>query len=400
MPRSGLDRLLTPRFVLGLLAALCLAVLLLAPRADRDGRAPALSSYGTSPNGARGLHDVLDRLGFRVERRLTPMREVLDPAAVYLVLDPPDEPTAAEVHRLLEAVRAGAGLLVLPTRGTRLADSLGVARASSLTRAPDARSTDPAMGDDGIPVPPARFTRSVLRGTRGPRDSVSVYQPPAGGVTFLSFETERGREPAVVGLRLGRGRVVVAAEPEHFSNALLRQGDAAVRAVRLVEWLVDGRDAPIVFDEYHHGYGRQGGMASVTRRALAETPPGRMLLQIGAAGLLLLVAVGARPVRPRPPTRIERRSPLEHVHALARAYEAVGAVDRAARLLVRGLRRRHGGHGAPRDEVAYLNALALRHPALAADIATVAAALDRDRTTPDAAAVAAAIRNIERTMDP
>src|SRR5690606_14063328 len=128
--------------------------------------------------------------------------------------------------------------------------------------------------------------------------------------------------------------------------------------------------------------------------------PGRMLLQIGAAGLLLLVAVGARPVRPRPPTRIERRSPLEHVHALARAYEAVGLVVRAARLLGRGLRRRHGGHGAPRDEVAYLNALALRHPALAADIATVAAALDRDRTTPDAAAVAAAIHNIERTMDP
>src|SRR5690606_25882198 len=399
MRRSGLDRLLTPKGALGLLAALTLAVVLLSPWSRREDWTPALSSYGTGPHGARGLYDLLDRLGFRVERRLTPMRQALDGEAIYLVLDPTEAPTAAEVHNLLEAVRAGAGLLAIPTPGTRLADSLGVARGSALVRALATDSVE--LGDDGLPIPrTSRFTRSVLRRPPEPGDSSTVYRPPPGAVVFLSHETERGREPAMVGFTLGRGRVVVAADPEQFTNELLRRGDAAVRAVRLVEWLADGRDLPIVFDEFHHGYGRQGGVARVTRRALAETPPGRMLLQLGVAGLLLLVAIGARPVRPRPPVRIERRSPLEHVHALARAYETVGAVERSARLLVRGLRRRHGGYGAPQDEAAYLDALARRHPDLAPDIATVSAALGHEGAKPEPAAVATAIRNIERTLNP
>ena len=76
----------------------------------------------------------------------------------------------------------------------------------------------------------------------------------------------------------------------------------------------------IVFDEYHHGFGTHANTRAVTVRALTRTGAGRTVLQLALAGLLLLLALGVRPVKPQPRHSIERRSALEHVGALARAY--------------------------------------------------------------------------------
>ena len=63
---------------------------------------------------------------------------------------------------------------------------------------------------------------------------------------------------------------------------------------------------------------------------------------------------------------------------------------RATRLLVRGLRRRHAGLRGPRDEVAYLKAIAETNPELAADVQLLAQTMDRDESAPAGAAVTTA----------
>jgi hypothetical protein len=83
------------------------------------------------------------------------------------------------------------------------------------------------------------------------------------------------------------------------------------------------------------------------------------------------------------------------VDALSRAYAAVHATQRATRLLVRGLRRRHGAGRAPADEVDYLHTIAERHPHVAGDAARVADVIGGSKPGAD---TGAAILRIERAL--
>jgi Domain of unknown function (DUF4350) len=367
-PRGLLERLVEPRGVLVAFATMFLLGLLLVPWATAEDRSPALSSYGTAPAGARGLYDVLTRLGFPTQRRLRPFRDTLDTRAVYLVLAPSVPLTAGEVNRLLGAVRAGAGLFFVPAAETGLADSLGVAAVPTLAARATRDSTNPAGLREALD---ASRIRMVLRHAEQ-RDSATRIYAAGGATVFDSLRTERGMEPVVIGRPLGRGRVLIAADPTALHNATVRQGEPGVRVVRLVEWLRgDDVARPLVFDEYHHGFGTHADVLGFLLRALVGTPPGRTLFVLGLAGLLLLVALGVRPIRPTPQRRMQRRSPLEHVEALALAYAAVPATARAAQLLVRGLHRRHGGLRGRTNESAYLRALAARAPHVAGDVERV-----------------------------
>jgi len=80
-------------------------------------------------------------------------------------------------------------------------------------------------------------------------------------------------------------------------------------------------------------------------QALTEVPAGRALAQAGLAALVLLAAFAPRALPPAAERRAERRSPLEHVGALAGAYREARATRLVARRLARGLRRRYGGGG-------------------------------------------------------
>ena len=108
---------------------------------------------------------------------------------------------------------------------------------------------------------------------------------------------------------------------------------------------------PLVWDEYHHGYGKDSSL----ERALAEwiigTPWGWALLQLVA---VVLVAIGVSAVRFGPALSVierKRRSPLEHLEALAAGLEGAAGAETALRLIVSGLRRRLSRSGyIPRGE--------------------------------------------------
>ncbi|MGH7720720.1 MAG: DUF4350 domain-containing protein, partial [Gemmatimonadaceae bacterium] len=254
MSKASLDRWLTPRFVFPALALLVVLAVLATPEADTGDGTARLTTHAAGPYGARGLYELLDRLGWDAECRERPMREVLDSAAVYAVLDPPIEPTTVEVANLLDAVRRGAGLIATPEVGSSLSDSLGVERSAFGyygIAAPDDED-DPGATDEGEesadsvsfwsaltnPSQLNYYLEPVTPDSLRDRDSSAdtVLSLP-GDTVFVSVwhGGERGMRPAIVGFPLGRGRIVLLADGGVLRNGRLRNGDPAVLAVRIVE---------------------------------------------------------------------------------------------------------------------------------------------------------------------
>jgi hypothetical protein len=129
------------------------------------------------------------------------------------------------------------------------------------------------------------------------------------------------------------------------------------------------------------------------RRAL----PAGLWMQLLAACALLLWAAGRRFGAPLPPPPLRRRSPLEHVEALAGAYRQAGARRTARRLLLAGLARRLGRRVPPDDAAAgeMLDRMATNAPVGR----EAAEALRRDfRRGTDADLVALA-RGVDRYLD-
>lgn len=419
--QGGAAWLVRPAVVFSLLAAVVLAAVLLTPREPEGAGDARLTTHSAGPHGARGFYETAGRLGWRAERLEAPLPA--GPRAdgthvVYAVLDPRRFLTAAETHRLLDAVRAGAGLLVVPRRETALADSLGlrVSSAGGILLPPPRPACPPgAEGPQAIAWPDGRIHSWWLTPERALGDTaafLAVRRPPVRLTEVEGREVDEEElpgdsivSPAGVGFSLGAGRVVAVADPDLLRNDVIRvcRWGAGVAAVRMLGWLGGGRapnEVAVVFDEYHHGYDASARRRPPLWRSALAAPLGRTLLQVAAAALVLLLALGPRPLAPPSRARVQRRSALEHVGALARAYEQVGATRTAARMLVRGLRRRHvrAGWARPGADDDFLVAIAAARPALAADVARVRAAVSRPVDPAELLAVGQAAARIDRAL--
>lgn len=421
-PRSSAGasshRLLRPRVVFLVLGVVVVLTTLFTPEIGRTGD-ERLSSFSTEPQGAAALYQTAARLGWRPSRLRSPYPATLDTTVVYLVLDPPEPVTASESHRLLDAVRRGAGLLVVLSRPGPMSDSLKLGRSTQggpeLIR-PEAGER--VCGD-------SNEVRGVDWGggnvhswwlvPRGPlsRDTVSfawVTRIRTASDTALPWPADSGVrrnkltvEAAALGFPYGNGRIVAVADPDWLRNDVIRvcKWRAGESVVRMLRYLSPRRSQRLVFDEFHQGFGETRTTAGAIGRAIAGTPPGRTLMMALVAGLVLIAAVGPRPIAPKARERIERRSPLEHVEALARAYEQVGASRVVTRRLVRGIRRRHAPGVAQRaSDDDFLRALADRHPGIRGEIALVQRASARQLPPDQLPALARALELIERASSP
>ena len=376
---SGLEKVMTPGRIAVAMIVL-LAIALIREPAASPGSAWRFTTYSADPNGARGLFEVVEELGWKPVRRTTAFREDLDSTATYLVLDPAIELTAGEVGNLLAAVRRGAGLIYGPRQGTRLEDSLPLRS----TGAGSAFSPPMIPSDSSYATPSSEvvsqnhiWPRAVLLAKRPlPKDTLSLFSAK------LAFTRKTGRlarfNPVILRVPLGKGRVVAIADPTFLRNDVLRHGRTSVLAVRTIELARPDSTSRLVFDEFHHGFGTHANLLAAIARFLGNTPPGLGLLQLAIAGILLIAALGPRPLPPRSREITERRSALEHVDALAAAYEGAAAVRTVARRLARGLRRRHPiGSASTVGEVEYLALLRERRPAVATDALLLADACER-----------------------
>lgn len=380
--------------------AAIVVVALFTPSADIRGTVPQLSSYSAAPGGARGLSEVARHLGWKVTRSTSKQPPHRGSAAVYAVLDPAIPLTRGEVSELLSRVRAGGALLIVAERKTPLADSLGV-QVGFLSGSMPWDSTNTC--------PPRR--RFVLSAPLWDVPAIgTVRHGPATTHTFLALEGSwigSPGLPVVLGFELGRGRVGVVSDPLLLSNAVLKECrfPAGLAVAALLQYLGESPPGSIrselVFDEFHQGYGVQPSVGRVTSRMLLASGPGRGLLQMALAGVILLTAIAPRPVSPRKEAVPQRRSPLEHVRALAAAYQEVGATRTATRRLVGGLRRRlaRGSSGANSDgDETFLRELAAAHPNVAAEVDRVLHSLANRTTTRELVATGESIHRIERLL--
>lgn len=387
-------RRMRPALGLAALAAAAIGVALFTPETV-DNTGGDLSSYSAAPGGSRIVFELSRRLGWTAERRVAPVDASIDSTSVLAIVGPRGAIGAQEAHRILTNVRAGGGLLLAIDAKNPITDSLGVGlRRSGPWLRP---SVDPECRENERQ--PAFTLPPVVQ-------EIVWRRPPPGPVTELAATDERlGPRLAVgIGVRVGRGRVVLVSGPDLFRNDVVRNCPwrADVVVVRALEFVRPAVARPtLVFDEYHHGFGTHPGSMRAVSRYLVRTSSGHFLLQALIAGLVLLLAKAPRPIVPRDAARIPRRSPLEHADALGHAYADVRATRTATAHLVAGLRRRAGrtvgvGGGVPDD--AFLDAVAQRHPDLRAPVETVRRSLLESLEPRDLSAVGDALRAIEQRL--
>ena len=392
-----------PRTLLPVLLGVLVFTALLTPEpANRNLGDRRLTTHENTPAAASLAADLPRALGWRVDENtsvVVPPR----PDMVHLVLAPSEPMRAAEVHALLERVRGGAGLYtILDNESGVLADSLnlGKGNAGALDSIADLGGHCPVRRTDRLPwlVRKARYR------------SLRWKAPPPGSVDTLlriaSWDTAHG--PLIIGFAYGRGRIVAGADADLLRNDELRQCTTAlgVPYIRALEYLRDsGAVTPrrwLVFDEYHQGFGPQPGTVRAVVTFFEETASGHVVAQFALAGLLLLFHKAPRLVPPAPDAPEERRSPVEHVDALARAYVQVGATRTATQRLMRGLRRRLD-RGTARaatslSDDGFLDRAEARRPRLAAPVRLVRQALAKGHAARDFSAVGDALATIEHTL--
>jgi len=354
---SGRDRAL----MVALIAIVGVLAVISSP-ASGDGPADVRpSTFHNAAFGTRALYLTLERLGVPAERRLSAYVDGDSLAGPLVLMAPAESPTPAELDALRGWIEEGGTLLYVARPGDSTLETLGLALVPLV---PDSMQLAARVRWSGRTATPAAHTLALETGpVEGFRwafaDTSAAYERGRVDGVFLTPSAE----PVVVEYALGRGRVVAWSDVAPLRNRDLRGSGAAVAFARMAASAAAPGDT-LRFDEYHQGYRDGGSPVAATLRFLREEPAGRMALQLGLVGALLLLAAGWRFGAPIPPAPFRRRSPLEHVDALAGAYRQAGARATARRLVLSGLARRLGRAG-PRDadeEGALLDRLGTRLP--------------------------------------
>jgi hypothetical protein len=306
-----------------------------ATRVDRDARP---STFLAGPEGSRGLLEATRGLGIAVRRFRQRPRELVKLAdssrQLLVILDPTAPISAPELTLFLQFSRSAD--LLLAGEGAdhlmrcygyrvdrRLFDSVAVMGLAG--KAPRVNATLVATRQ-------STFTDSSRQSDVAP---ASCTVPAIQSVTPL-LVSPRG----LVAIRLDRAdvrrSVILVADAGLFRNRALRGTGAGVFALGLVDRHYDR----VVYEEYHHGFGAAGSLATATIAWSRQSPWGWAAWQLAVVGLLALL-FGAVRFGPAVPGIVRaRRSPLEHVRALATALSAAKGHDEAIAAMVRGLRRR------------------------------------------------------------
>ena len=269
------------------------------------------------------------------------------------VFTPTSPYTSGEADRTLQWVRSGGVLLYASEQGDLELDrALGVTRLGGYALVGTDRA-NPVL--DGV---------SRVSGAA----SVMPLQPSANQVALM--RTSGGDVVAYIE-RIDSGTVVVMADPLVLCNGFLGKNDNG----RLLSDLlgVGGPAAPVAFDEYHHGL----ILSDLAPQPWVATPWGAALLWLLVAVFVGLLLRGRSfgPLIPRPPAAA--RTDVEWAAAVGQLLRRSSARAVTLGLLAtateRSVAARTGLPLQPRER--FWNALWVRSPALAADLAEAEVAL-------------------------
>lgn len=291
-----------------LLALVLVTVALIAVWMRGTGPLPAYSAVSTQPRGAGALAEWLVALGYDVATDPASRFEPPKADEVLVVLEPIQVFTDQEWLTLEQSLKAIGGRVLIVGDGLT-ADLVMGHFGYSL-------GTTKQPVEAALPV----FAAPVFEGAEVEVATLIGQRPGAAPLLVA------GGEPAAVEFALGKGSVTLSTTIAAFSNKGLRDPDQA----RLVLNLVTAtRPARVRFDEWH--LGRRAAIAEPDTVVLGpeawllRTPTGQAVL---FCLVLLLIALWlrGRPFgRPMPPAaELARRTPLEHVDALARLARRAG----------------------------------------------------------------------------
>lgn len=339
---------------------------------------PRPSTFLTGPRGARALADAAGRLGIsvdRMRRRSVPLpRGGADSLRTLTAYIDPSIPLGPEnVTYAAELGRRGRSDLLLAGAGA--APAMHCFGYGIETRRDSAQAYPPSRGptprDPWVGGRLARRTDSLVADSAGREDRMPLTctVPPVRRADTLLVT--RGGRAVAIRLALDSADILLIADASLLTNVALRETTAGEFALGLIA----GRYDRLTVDEYHHGFGPAGSLGSALAEWSRRSPWGWALWQLSAVAIVALLAGAVRFGPARRVIERRRRSPLEHVRALATALAAARGHDVAIGLLVRGLRRRLARAGEPLrgDPRPWLASLAerVRTPASRTAVATL-----------------------------
>jgi hypothetical protein len=321
-----------------LLLVVALTVVLAYLAAPEDGASrsdPRPSSFHSSPEGARALYLTLEALDIPLVRRLTAFAGADSLTGPLALIAPTIPLTPLELDALTEWIEAGGTLLYVARPGDPTLDALGLGELVRLERgsggvvASQVGAEAPhRWAEGGTPVGGFALAFADTAPALGSADAVPLLQTESGAVVAVTW-------------RRGAGTVVAWSDRAPLVNGALRESGGAVIFARAAAEATRAGE-PLAFDEYHHGYRGDGSAIAATLNFLSTTRPGHMTIQLAVAVAGLLLLAGWRFGAPIPPAPALRRSPLEHVDALAELYRQADAHATARRLLLAQFARRIG----------------------------------------------------------
>jgi len=372
---------------LALLLAVAVGIAVFAgvrsPRPTPENELP--STFLAGPGGSKALYDVLVLLGQPVERRRTALFNLtreppLHRPALLVLIGPSLQLQPAELAEVVRYLRGGGAVLAAGNAGG-ITDCLGwESRESRKQGEVDSMAVVSPVSQPELRLPPV--TRYLAPREAGPEDTTPRWRaigelrkegscPALATVErdvllFAGPPFPHAGRPIIVRLRYrGGGQAVLAADPEYFRNRGWRDSDVPLLVTPLlVPPPSPSRRGRVSWDEYHHGYGRAGSVSGAVLGWLARSPGGWAILQLAAVALVALAAAAVRFGPALTVIERRRRSPLEHLEALAAGLEGAAGVETAVGLIVSGLRRRlsRGGHAPYGDPRQWLLALELASP--------------------------------------
>ena len=377
--------------VVSVVVAIASTVFVIAAPEDRPATSldRRLTTLRSSPDGALALYVTLAELGIPVGQRLTPLVDADSVPAHLALLAPSEALTPREVAALQERVASGGTLIYIAREDDSLLEPLGL---DLIWIQPEMEQT-PFRNVSGVTANalPHRWTEGMARVAGFTHAFVGADSTARPGTPLLV-----AADSFVVGLemRVGAGRVLALSDAAPFSNGRIGESGAALLLARAAREMTTSGET-LVFDEFHHG-ARGGSVFSGVRRFLLEQRAGHGVLQLMLVLLGALLVAGRRlgSALPAPPRT--RRSPLEHVDALAQLYREARASRIPNTLLIAGLARRLG-RARPQGDA---EASALIHRLGAAVPAAAAAATALDQTLhSDTHDLLGVSRGVDRLME-
>ncbi|HEX4632758.1 MAG TPA: DUF4350 domain-containing protein [Gemmatimonadales bacterium] len=335
------------------------------------------STFLAGPGGAKGVYDVMARMGRPVARRRVNLFDLVTDSAVrpaiLIEADPAVGLESGEMTQVAEFLRRG-GTVVAAGYAGGIVRCAGWSAIGTFSLGLH-RDTMPIAPVPGFALP---GVRSYLR-QRPPRNAVEDSTTGANPIAELNgvrcplisatsidtlVRTYSGH-PVLVSERIaGGGHLLLLADDGWLRNRAWRTTGVPDYVLPLLT--PEGASGQVQWDEFHQGHAQGGSLLGATWHWLVGTPAGWVIDQLA---LVLLVWLAVTAVRFGPARSVidrRRRSPLEHLEALAAGFEGAGGNRTVLNLIVGGLQRRlsRTGHGpgSARPGEEWIAALALAMP--------------------------------------